>query len=84
MAHRRRLSVKPGITLGNYQEIRIRHFERAIDRYVAMPPVTPGNEKTSIHGQVFQPTAVEDATEAVGATSRLRSSGGTICARASE
>ena len=36
-------SAKPGITLGNYQEIRIRHFERAIDRYVAMPPVTPGN-----------------------------------------
>jgi len=36
-------SAKPGITLGNYQEIRIRHFERAIDRYIAMPPVTPGN-----------------------------------------
>jgi nitrite reductase/ring-hydroxylating ferredoxin subunit len=28
-------SAKPGITLGNYQEIRIRHFERAIERYLA-------------------------------------------------
>jgi hypothetical protein len=27
-------SAKPGITLGNYQEIRIRHFERAIDKYL--------------------------------------------------
>ncbi len=27
-------SVKPGITLGNYQEIRVRHFERAVDAYV--------------------------------------------------
>jgi len=27
-------SVKPGITLGNYQEIRVRHFERAVDEYV--------------------------------------------------
>lgn len=27
-------SAKPGITLGNYQEIRIRHFERTIDKYV--------------------------------------------------
>jgi hypothetical protein len=27
-------SAKPGITLGNYQEIRVRHFERAVDRYV--------------------------------------------------
>lgn len=25
---------KPGITLGNYQEIRIRHFENTIDKYV--------------------------------------------------
>ena len=25
-----------GLTLGNYQEIRIRHFERAVDRYVGM------------------------------------------------
>jgi len=36
-------SAKAGITLGDYQEIRIRHFERAIDRYVAMPPLVPGN-----------------------------------------
>jgi nitrite reductase/ring-hydroxylating ferredoxin subunit len=27
-------SAKRGLTLGNYQEIRIRHFERAVDRYV--------------------------------------------------
>ncbi|MFM6931943.1 MAG: aromatic ring-hydroxylating oxygenase subunit alpha [Novosphingobium sp.] len=34
-------SAKSGLTLGNYQEIRIRHFERAIDKYVAMPPKLP-------------------------------------------
>ena len=28
-------SARTGITLGNYQEIRIRHFERAIERYLA-------------------------------------------------
>lgn len=28
-------SDKPGITLGNYQEIRIRHFEKAVDKYVS-------------------------------------------------
>ncbi len=27
-------TAKPGITLGNYQEIRVRHFEQAVDRYV--------------------------------------------------
>lgn len=27
-------SAKPGITLGNYQEIRIRHFERAVEKYL--------------------------------------------------
>ena len=27
-------SAKRGLTLGNYQEIRIRHFERAVDQYV--------------------------------------------------
>jgi phenylpropionate dioxygenase-like ring-hydroxylating dioxygenase large terminal subunit len=32
-------SVKPGLTLGNYQEIRIRHFEKAVEKYVAMPPL---------------------------------------------
>lgn len=26
-------AAKPGITLGNYQEIRVRHFERAVDKY---------------------------------------------------
>ena len=35
-------SARSGITLGNYQEIRIRHFEAAIDKYVAMPPKVPG------------------------------------------
>jgi nitrite reductase/ring-hydroxylating ferredoxin subunit len=29
-------SAKRGITLGNYQEIRIRHFERAVERYLGM------------------------------------------------
>jgi hypothetical protein len=27
-------SAKRGLTLGNYQEIRIRHFEHAVDKYV--------------------------------------------------
>jgi len=27
-------TAKPGITLGNYQEIRIRHFEATVDKYV--------------------------------------------------
>jgi nitrite reductase/ring-hydroxylating ferredoxin subunit len=31
-------SIKPGITLGNYQEIRVRNFERTIDRYMASGP----------------------------------------------
>jgi len=34
-------SAKAGITLGNYQEIRIRHFEKAVDKYMAMPPLKP-------------------------------------------
>jgi nitrite reductase/ring-hydroxylating ferredoxin subunit len=33
-------SAKPGITLANYQEVRIRHFEQAVDKYMAMPSVT--------------------------------------------
>jgi hypothetical protein len=32
-------SRKKSLTLGNYQEIRVRHFERAIDKYVAMEPL---------------------------------------------
>ena len=28
-------SAKKGLTLGNYQEIRVRHFEHAVDKYVA-------------------------------------------------
>jgi nitrite reductase/ring-hydroxylating ferredoxin subunit len=31
-------SVKRGLTLGNYQEIRVRHFERAVDKYVGKNP----------------------------------------------
>jgi hypothetical protein len=34
-------SAKPGITLANYQEIRIRHFEAAVDSYMAMEPFRP-------------------------------------------
>jgi nitrite reductase/ring-hydroxylating ferredoxin subunit len=34
-------SAKPGLTLGNYQEIRVRHFERAVDKYMAMAPYRP-------------------------------------------
>lgn len=34
-------SAKPGMTLGDYQEIRVRHFERAIDKYMAMEPKLP-------------------------------------------
>lgn len=34
-------SAKQGLTLGNYQEIRIRHFEKAVDKYVAQPPKKP-------------------------------------------
>lgn len=34
-------SAKPGITLGDYQEIRVRHFEKAIDKYMAMEPKLP-------------------------------------------
>lgn len=31
-------SAKTGITLANYQEIRVRHFEQTIDKYMAMAP----------------------------------------------
>lgn len=34
-------SAKPGITLADYQEIRIRHFENAVDKYMAMGPKLP-------------------------------------------
>ncbi len=34
-------SAKPGMSLGNYQEIRVRHFEKAIDKYMAMEPKLP-------------------------------------------
>ncbi len=34
-------SAKSGLTLANYQEVRIRHFEQTVDRYMAMPPHKP-------------------------------------------
>lgn len=34
-------SAKSGLTLANYQEIRIRHFEKTVDKYMAMPPRKP-------------------------------------------
>jgi nitrite reductase/ring-hydroxylating ferredoxin subunit len=34
-------SAKRGLTLGNYQEIRIRHFEKAVEKYMAMEPNLP-------------------------------------------
>ena len=38
-------SAKPGITLGNFQEVRIRHFQKAIDKYMAMEPKIPDWKK---------------------------------------
>lgn len=32
-------SAKSGITLANYQEVRIRHIENIVDKYLAMEPV---------------------------------------------
>jgi cytosine/adenosine deaminase-related metal-dependent hydrolase len=37
-------SAKHGLTLGNYQEIRVRHFEKAVDKYLAMAPHRPDRE----------------------------------------
>lgn len=34
-------SAKPGLTLGNYQEVRVRHFEQAVDKYMALEPKLP-------------------------------------------
>ena len=34
-------SAKPGITLADYQEIRVRNFERTVDKYLAMEPKLP-------------------------------------------
>jgi hypothetical protein len=33
-----RASKKRGVTLGNYQEARIRHFHRTLDHYLQQPP----------------------------------------------
>lgn len=38
-------SAKAGLTLADYQEIRVRHFEQAIDRYMAMEPKLPSMDK---------------------------------------
>ncbi|MGE3690445.1 MAG: SRPBCC family protein [Novosphingobium sp.] len=38
-------SAKHGLTLGNYQEIRIRNFNRAVDKYMAMEPYIPDWKK---------------------------------------
>ena len=40
-------TAKRSMTLGNYQEIRIRHFEQAVDKYMAMNPTHPGTQKLS-------------------------------------
>jgi hypothetical protein len=34
-------SAKRGLTLGNYQEVRIRHFEKAVEKYLAMEARRP-------------------------------------------
>ncbi len=34
-------SAKHGLTLGNYQEIRVRHFNQAYDKFMAMEPLVP-------------------------------------------
>ncbi|MDG2002474.1 MAG: aromatic ring-hydroxylating dioxygenase subunit alpha [Novosphingobium sp.] len=34
-------SAKGGMTLGDYQEIRVRHFNAAVDKYMAMEPKLP-------------------------------------------
>ncbi len=38
-------SAKHGLTLADYQEIRIRNFERAVDKYMAMEPYIPDWKK---------------------------------------
>jgi nitrite reductase/ring-hydroxylating ferredoxin subunit len=38
-------SAKHGLTLGNYQEIRVRHFEKAVEKYLAMEPKRPDRDR---------------------------------------
>jgi hypothetical protein len=38
-------SAKHGLTLGNYQEIRVRHFEKAWEKYMAMAVKKPDRER---------------------------------------
>lgn len=35
-------TAKPGVTLANYQEVRIRHYHQVIDEYLARPVAEPG------------------------------------------
>lgn len=39
-------SAKMGLTLADYQEIRVRHFEKTVDKYMAMEPRLPSLEKS--------------------------------------
>ena len=41
-------SAKHGLTLANYQEIRIRHFNKAYDKYMAMNPYRPEFRRNQI------------------------------------
>jgi hypothetical protein len=34
-------SAKHGLTLGNYPEVRVRHFNKSVDKYMAMEPKLP-------------------------------------------
>jgi hypothetical protein len=38
-------SAKRGLTLGNYQEIRVRHFEKAVEKYMAMDAKRPNRDE---------------------------------------
>ncbi|QIG80767.1 aromatic ring-hydroxylating oxygenase subunit alpha [Stakelama tenebrarum] len=38
-------SAKDGITLADYQEIRVRHFEKTVDKYMAMEPFKPNIDR---------------------------------------
>ena len=45
-------TAKAGLTLGNYQEIRVRHFEKAVDKYLAMAPCKPELEALQRHASL--------------------------------
>jgi phenylpropionate dioxygenase-like ring-hydroxylating dioxygenase large terminal subunit len=48
-------SGKPGVTLGNYQEIRIRHIHLALDRYIREGMAAAGHEPTPEQAALFVP-----------------------------